>query len=171
MDLSSTIITYFQKIVTYRLEYLIPLYFKYVPQETKHKLLDTCIKLKWYAGVVECFKHLQQTIPPAKLVDIIDLFVIENQVVWIELCIRIKLIDVSVFEPIILFYGSVQLYNIYCKYTTRDTLTHYKIVNENVERIHFILHYLTTTSKEKEYYRLVETRCKELHYYLVKQIN
>lgn len=173
MNFEEKVAYYFKHITTFHLEYLIPLYFKYVGSVTKFELLDMCIRMKWYAGVIECLKCLQPTIPPAKLVDIIELLVIHDQSIWIELCIRIKLIDIDQFEPCILFYGTPTLYKIYCKYTSNTNIdkNHIKIVQENVEKVKFILSYLTTTKKEKEYYQLVEMKCKNLHNYLVKRIN
>ena len=48
---------------------------------------------------------------------------------------------------------------------------HLKTVGENIERVNYILNCLTTTEKERKYYRTIQKRCNELYDYLVKRIN
>lgn len=161
---------YFTQITTLHAEYLIPTYFKYVTTETKHKLLNFCIKNKWYAGIVECIKHIE--IPPSKMVDIVDLFILDDKIKWIDLCIQLKVIDITSIEPILLFYGTPRMYEMYCKHIHQPNKnTHLHIVNENIDKVKFILSYLATNNKDKEYYTSIEKRCKELQLYLLKHIN
>jgi hypothetical protein len=157
----------------FQLSSLIPVYFSYISAESKIYFLDMCITNKWYDGVLECIKEIFSVLPPAKQTDIIDLFIVNDQIECVYTCLEESIFYAELIETVVLFYGSVDMYTmyfLYMKFSTKMYKNHYKIVNENVNKCAYILSCLATNKGDILYYTFVQTRCKELKEYLFKKI-
>jgi len=168
---------------TFQIHSLIPVYLYYASNQYKLDCLDLCIHTKWYAGIVSCIITLQShhqfslLCSPSKQIDILDLLIMDDQVECVRKCLETSVFDIHTIESIILFYSSIPMYKMAIEYIVTSQSTpkivykkHYSIVQDNIERVAYILRCLVTTKKEKVYYSIIQSRCIDLGNYLFKQI-